>query len=205
MKKLFLSSSFAEVIDLFIHFIGNLQGKTITFIPTASHVEEVTFYVDDAKNALIQQGAKIDELDISTATFEQINEKLNNNDFIYISGGNTFFLLQELKRSGADKLIIQQVNAGKLYIGESAGAMITSPNINYVQLMDSREPAPDLVDNNALNLVNFHTLPHYTNVPFIEATQQIIETYSATLNLVPINNTQALIVNNDIVEIQTKN
>ncbi|SPY34087.1 Type 1 glutamine amidotransferase-like domain-containing protein [Pasteurella canis] len=205
MKKLFLSSSFADVMDLFTHFIGDIRGKTITFITTASNVEKITFYVENAKQAFIQQGAQIDELDVTKATFTQISDKLNHNDFIYVSGGNTFFLLQELKRSGADKLIIQQVNAGKLYIGESAGAMIASPDINYVELMDSREPAADLVDNNALNLVKFYPVPHYTNFPFIEAAQHIIDTYSATLNLIPITNTQAIVVNNDIVEIKTQN
>ncbi|WP_252346614.1 Type 1 glutamine amidotransferase-like domain-containing protein, partial [Listeria monocytogenes] len=39
------------------------------------------------------------------------------NDFIYVTGGNTFFLLQELKRTGADKLILEEIAKGKLYIG----------------------------------------------------------------------------------------
>lgn len=55
----------------------------------------------------------IDELDISTATKEEISVILKGNDIIYISGGNTFYLLQELKRTGADKIIIEEVNAGK--------------------------------------------------------------------------------------------
>ena len=38
----------------------------------------------------------------------------------YKTGGNTFFLLQELKRKGVDKIISKQVKLGKLYIGESA-------------------------------------------------------------------------------------
>ena len=65
--------------------------------------------------------------------------KLQVNDFIYVTGGNTFFLLQELKKAGADKLIKEQISAGKIYIGESAGAMILSPNIEYV-IPDPREP-----------------------------------------------------------------
>lgn len=50
MSKLFLSSSFANVIDLFSEFMGELRGKKVAFIPTASKVEEVTFYVEAAKN-----------------------------------------------------------------------------------------------------------------------------------------------------------
>lgn len=34
--------------------------------------------------------------DISTATHLDIRNKLENNDYIYVTGGNTFFLLQEM-------------------------------------------------------------------------------------------------------------
>lgn len=70
-----------------------------------------------------------------------------------------------MKKTGADKLIIDEVNAGKLYIGESAGSVITAPNIEYVSSMDSSEKAQDLENFNALNLVNFYTVPHYNNQP----------------------------------------
>lgn len=47
MRKMFLSSSFKDVSDLFITFAGdNLEGKTVTFIPTAAIHEKVNFYVD---------------------------------------------------------------------------------------------------------------------------------------------------------------
>ncbi len=31
----------------------------------------------------------------------------------YVSGGNTFYLLQELKRTGADLLLLEQIEHGK--------------------------------------------------------------------------------------------
>jgi len=62
MKKLFLASSFADVFDLFLDFAGNIQNKSITFIPTASKVEEVKFYVDDARSAFLQQGAFVHDI-----------------------------------------------------------------------------------------------------------------------------------------------
>ena len=57
--------------------------------------------------------------DISTATHLDIRNKLENNDYIYVTGGNTFFLLQEMNKSGAGDLVKAQINAGKLFIGES--------------------------------------------------------------------------------------
>lgn len=49
MKKMFLVSSFKDVVGIFEKFEENLRGKRVTFIPTASNVEKVVFYVDSGK------------------------------------------------------------------------------------------------------------------------------------------------------------
>ncbi|RKD28722.1 peptidase E [Lacrimispora algidixylanolytica] len=202
MKKLFLSSSFQDVTNIFTEFEKDLIGKTVTFIPTASIVEKVTFYVTSGKKALEKMGLIVDELEVSTASADEITSKIKQNDFIYVTGGNTFYLLQELKRTGADRLIIEEVNAGKLYIGESAGAIVTSPNIEYAKGMDSEKEAPDLDNLDALGLVDFYTVPHHTNQPFKKAAQSIIDTYSATLPLSPISNHDAILVSGNKLEIK---
>lgn len=89
-KKLFLSS-FKDVAQLLSSFEENLIGKRVTFIPTTSIVEEVTFYVKAGKKALEKLGLIVDELELSLATPEEIKLKIVNNDIIYITGGNTFF------------------------------------------------------------------------------------------------------------------
>lgn len=156
MKKLFLSSSFKDVADLFIAFAdGDVKGKTVTFIPTAALHEKVNFYVKSGKKALEKMGLLVDELEISTTASSEISHKLQNNDFIYVTGGNTFFLLQELKKTGADRIIQEQIQLGKLYIGESAGSMVLSPNIEYVTEMDDPKAANQLIDYDALNIVDF--------------------------------------------------
>ncbi|KLE00496.1 peptidase E [Aliarcobacter butzleri] len=205
MKKLFLASSFKDVANIFADFEKDLKGKTVTFIPTASKVEKVVFYVNSGKKALQKLGLIIDELDMSTASNDEINNKLRNNDFIYITGGNTFFLLQELKKTGADKIIIDEINKGKLYIGESAGAIVTSANIEYVKRMDDVKKAPNLTEFSGLNLVDFYVIPHYTNFPFEKTVEKIIEDYSSKLDLSPISNKDAiLVVDNKIDFIQSK-
>ncbi len=55
-------------------------------------------------------GLIVDELEISTAIYSDIVNKLERNDFIYVSGGNTFFLLQEMNRSGAVIRILQSIS-----------------------------------------------------------------------------------------------
>lgn len=202
--NMFLASSFADVADLFVAFTkGECSGKTVTLIPTASLAEEVNAYLIAAKQALAEAGLVIDELEVSTASREDIVDKLERNEFIYVAGGNTFFLLQELKRTGADKLIAEQVRAGKCYIGESAGSAVLAPSIEYLQRLDDPSAAPDLDDFSSLALIDFYPLPHYRNAPFDEAVEQVLIEYGDTLDLRPFSNNQAIVIAGNNVDILT--
>ncbi len=200
MKNIFLASSFADVAEVFGRTEENLaQGKTVTFIPTASIHEEVTFYVEDGKKSLERLGLLVEVLEVSTASSQEITTKLENNDFIYVTGGNTFFLLQELKRTNTDIEIIRQINKGKTYIGESAGSMILSPSIEYVKDMDDCNAAPKLDSCEALSVIDFYPLPHYGDFPFEEVTEKIVSKYTDKLKIKPFNNTQAFRVQGESV------
>ena len=205
MKKMLLTSSFADVEDLFVKFTdGKCKGKTITFIPTASLTEEVNFYVSAGKAELEKRGLVVDELEISTLTQEEIASKLQRNDYIYVTGGNTFFLLQELKRTGADKIISEQIKSGKPYVGESAGSIVLSRNIEYVKDMDDPTAAPNLDSFSSLGLVDFYPLPHHTNFPFKESVEKIMSNYAEKIEICPISNTQAIVVNGNKFEVVSK-
>lgn len=89
-----------------------------------------------------------------------------------------------------------------MYIGESAGSMVVSPNINYVKDMDDCSVATILDMFSALNVIDFYPLPHYTNFPFAEAVEIIISKYNSELSLYPINNSQAIVVNGTEVKVE---
>lgn len=201
-KKLFLTSYFAAVAQLLPRFYGgSLKDKRVVFIPTASTVEEVTFYIDKDKKALCELGLEIDELDVARASYSETERLLSDADVIFVDGGNTFFLLQELKRSGADKLIIEHINRGGLYIGASAGSMVLCPNVEYGAMMDKPEVATELNgDFSALAVVDFYLVPHYTNFPFKKSVEKIIQKYANEIDLRPITNNQVIAVDGDIVE-----
>ena len=203
MIKLFLCSYFAGVSALLPPFAGKkLEGKTVAFIPTASLHEPYKDYVKEGKEALLTLGLKVKELEVGNASKEEIAQTLDESDLIYVSGGNTFFLLQELMRKEADVLLTRQIKAGKLYIGESAGAMILSPNIGYAKEMDNaEEAAPQLRNFDALCLVNFYPLPHYKSFPFEELTDKILKNHSE-IPFKPITNVQVICVNGDLVTVE---
>ncbi|GHU92490.1 putative peptidase Lmo0363 [Clostridia bacterium] len=202
MKTLFLTSFFKDVAKMFPEFTGNTcDGKKVCFIPTASLPEKVTFYVGADKKALQKLGMEVNELEITQTPNEVIRERILYSDYIFISGGNTFFLLQELRKTGTDKLIVEHINKGKVFIGASAGSMILADNIEYVKHMDSPLAAPELNENfAALAVTPFSVVPHATNVPFKKAAEKILAVYGGSLDLRPISNNQAIAVTGDDVK-----
>lgn len=205
MKRLFLCSSFADVANLLIDFANeDLKGKIIAFIPTASLTESIRFYVKTGKKALEKVGMIVEEVEITQFSNEEISSILHKCDYIYITGGNTFFLLQELKRKGVDKIISEQVKSGKLYIVESAGAIIASPDTEYMKNVnfDPIKKAPELEDYSSLGLVDFYTIPHYGNFPFKKKGEKVIQLYNEKLQLIPISNKQAIFIEDSNIQIK---
>ena len=203
MKRFFLCSSFADVTSILLEFVSTpLEGKTIAFIPTASIHDDYTQYVDDAKAALISLGLIIKDLEITQYSTTEIEGILNDCDYIYVSGGNTFFLMQELRRTGTDKLLIDQIENGKLYIGESAGTMILASNIEYAKDMDNHlEQTPGFTDFSGLGVIDFYPIVHYNSFPFVEATKKVIQK-NKHLSLKIITNKQAITIIDDKVSIK---
>lgn len=195
MEKLFLASLFKDVAQIFVNFANeNLAGKTVTFIPTAALPDKLDFHIKYSMELLSKMGLIVDELEISTATHLDMVKKLENNDYIYVTGGNAFFLLQEMNKSGAGNLIKAQIKAGKLFIGESAGAILLSPDIEYSKDTDNPLIAPQLKTFEALNIIDFYPVPHYKNAPLKEAVETVISKYGAKLPLVPFSNSQAILI-----------
>ena len=197
MKKLILVSMLYQVTDLVRTIEPELAGKTATYIPTAGIAEEIEGMIEDETNTLESLGLTVDVLDVSTATYDSIVSTLTKNDIIFVGGGNTFYLLQELRRSGADKIVVQEVNKGKLYIGESAGAVITCPDIGYCAGMDNPEKAPELTDYTGLGLVDFYIVPHIGNAEMGEAAEKAVAEYNSRLDLEVITDKQVIQVEDE--------
>lgn len=198
--KLFLCSHFSNVGSLIKEELNN---KRVAFIPTASLHEGYTGYVRSARKLFKKLGSQITELDISTATYSTTKEVLENSDIIYFTGGNSFFLIDQLRKTGTDKLLKQELAKGKLMIGESAGAIVCAPAITYIEQMDKKPKNYSQEDDAGLNLIDFYVLPHYLTMPYRKASKKITADFS-DLNLCPINNHQAIVVDGKDITIVGK-
>ena len=202
MKNLFLTSYFAGTAELFQnYFEGRTVKRKVLFVPTAGKVEEYNLYVEEAMNAFEALEFEIDVLDVSAIDEKAAKEKISDTECLYISGGNTFYLLQELKKKHLIGVIRGKINEGMIYIGESAGAIIASPSIEYNQIMDDKSIATELSSYDALGVVDFYVLPHYNEFPFEETADKTKEVYGKELRLLPINNSEAVIVSGDTYKV----
>lgn len=182
------------------HFTGiapalgeEFHDKRVVFIPTAAAHEEYTGYVASARSSWKDLGAEIVDLDIVGVSRQAATEVLEQAEVIYLSGGNSFFLLDQLRSTGIDRIIKACLAEGAVLVGESAGAIVCSPDLSYIQPMD---PVPDSysqTDYIGLGLVDFFPVPHYLNPPFVESSHQVVN-LNPRLPLKPISNTQALLV-----------
>ena len=149
--------------------------------------------MNSARKLFKKIGAIVTEIDISKEEYSAIKSVFEESDVIYFTGGNSFFLIDQLRRSGTDELLKKEIMNGKLMIGESAGAIVCSPAITYIEQMDQKPEDYSQEDDNGLNLVDFYVLPHYLTAPFKKVTEKILTAFS-DLNICPINNHQAIIV-----------
>ena len=192
--KLFLCSHFSSVGSLIKEEIEN---KKVAFIPTASLREGYTDYVGSARKLFKKLGAIVTEIDISTEAYSTIQSVFQEADVIYFTGGNSFFLMDQLRKTGTDGLLKKELANGKLMIGESAGAIICAPTIHYIEQMDEKPEDYSQEDDAGLGLINFYVLPHYLTAPFKKVTEKILAGFS-DLNIRPINNKQAIVVDGSV-------
>jgi peptidase E len=74
------------------------------------------------------------KLNISNVTITNLDKRMtwkqvNNYDLMYIHGGNTFFILDKLRRNGFVRIAKKFILSGKLYVGLSAGSILPAPSI----------------------------------------------------------------------------
>ena len=193
-----LTSSLYESIELVKKFLDkNTESKKILFIPTATNIDEYKKYIHLTQKAFEDFGYEVENFDVSIFSEEIAKEKLSEAKTVFISGGNTFYLLQELKRKNLTSYLKERIENGLLYIGESAGSVIATPDIEYASIVDDKTLATELNDYTGLNLVDFYIVPHFEEEPFVESSRNTVELYKDKLDLKLINNKEAILVENN--------
>jgi dipeptidase E len=140
-----------------IEFIAPLVANTKKwiFVPYAGVSMGYDKYLDRVRTGLASLNIEITSLH----DYGDPKQAIRDADGIFVGGGNTFHLLNELYRYDLVHLIREEVNNGKPYVGWSAGSNITGLSIRTTNDMPIVEP-PSFA---GLNLLPFQLNPHYSN------------------------------------------
>ena len=163
-KLLLLSNSTMPGTSFFtwpkIHVQGFLGTgeQEVAFIPYAAVNLSYEAYSDLVARALEPLGYRVK----SVHSAENKKELIKKADAILVGGGNTFALLSRMYEEGLLKLVQSEVNAGKPYIGWSAGANMACPTLKTTNDMPVVMPR----SFDALHLVPFQINPHYHELKF---------------------------------------
>lgn len=131
------------------------------FVPTAGDAYEDPQFIRRDLALLAGQGYKLVELPFNGRLADRSVADLESVDAVFVAGGNTFYLLQQLRLTGGDVVLTRRVRDGMPYVGASAGAVLVGPTIAPAGCLDDRAEAPLLRGEDGLGLIDFVPVPHY--------------------------------------------
>lgn len=140
---------FDHVAEEIKEFLAEINS--VLFIPYA--LADHDMYEDIVKKRFEEMGIELK----SIHRFNDLKKAVKEAQAIFIGGGNTFRLLNELYKKEILDLIKQKVESGMPYIGSSAGSNLAAPTIKTTNDMPIIYP-PSF---EALNLVEFQINPHF--------------------------------------------
>ena len=137
MRVILTSKAFANetINDKLKNELSDLDSTTakVLYLPTA--VDENIYTTDKYFSEMINFGF----CEENVIRFDYKNAKDYAGldiDVIYVTGGNTFLLLDRIKKCGFDIELRKYIESGVIYIGRSAGSHLITKNVRHVLNFD---------------------------------------------------------------------
>ena len=204
MVQTLLLTSGGIVPEVREHFLSILPKKPeenkVAFVTTAAYGESKNpTWMEKDRQLLYGCGIKhIEDLDLKDKTQDDLERILADKDIVFVNGGNTFYLLHWVRRSGFDKVLSHFLLRGGLYVGVSAGSYIVCPTIEQATWKHQDRNRVGMIDFTALNLVPFLITAH-----FEEKYRTIVEQAAKMTDypIVALTDRQAIVVHGKKVQI----
>lgn len=161
--KLFLASEGSDprTTEKLEKYLGGFKGKSVVYVPTARNG---TDKFDNWRNSGTWHFLQKSEMSIEVVQLEDYRDDVDiklfeNKDIIWFSGGACGYLMYWIRRTGLD-LLLPKILEKSLYVGSSAGSMITGPDLKVADwyIGETERGASDIP---SLKLVDFDFYPHY--------------------------------------------
>ncbi|MEO8582091.1 MAG: Type 1 glutamine amidotransferase-like domain-containing protein [Patescibacteria group bacterium] len=194
---LILTSSNNFVTTDFLQYLPKQpHDLRLTFIPTAAEVEKGSLqWLKDDRQALVDVGYQVTDFTLTGKNQSEVKAVLDQTDFVFVSGGNTFFLLQEMRKSGFASLIQEFVNNGLIYGGSSAGSIVAGPDISLATELDDPLLAPELKEYKGLGLTDVVVFPHWGSEHFQKRYEKVMKSaYKKGLKIILLTDDQYVLV-----------
>lgn len=91
--------------------------------------------------------------------------RLEECDVLLLSGGNTFHLLDQIRKHGFDTYLKTALKS-KVYVGISASSITMTPSIEVAAIPPGDPNLPNLTDLKGLRYVDFEVEPHCDEARF---------------------------------------
>lgn len=186
------------IADKLLELIGG-GSKKVGFVTTAMNVEPGSKdnYISQI---LYLQKFGFDWIDFIDPSAPGVDWKarLGKVGVVFVCGGNTFHLLDQVRKTGFDSWLKANIE-NVVYVGDSAGSIIATANIGIAPVDNGDENLPGITDLTGLCLVDFEVSPHTPEMVSVQANGEYAKTIKN--KLYAYNDRTALSVVNGKLEV----
>jgi dipeptidase E len=202
--KLFLSSLASAALDLLYPLLPDKpHNLKVAFIPTAAdpYGDEPMPWLEADRVKLVEMGFSVTNYDLKKKDISTLRSDLSDFQIIFVSGGNTFYLLNEIRKSEFDIFIKEFLDRGGVYIGSSAGSIVMGPDLSHLLTVDHPEVVPELTDYSGLKYIQERILPHLGKEKYADRHAKLLAQWGN--KLLALSDNQTLVVNDDKIQVVT--
>lgn len=119
--------------------------------------------------------------------------RLDDFDYIFMAGGNTFDLRRAMVETGFDDQIREYLDNGGVYVGESAGAIVVGPSLRGFESMDDK---PDNPIWDGMGLIDQIIVPHNDSIdPAYNNRAPEIQKVNPSHPVIPLGDSEEYVIN----------
>ncbi|MEA2064898.1 MAG: Type 1 glutamine amidotransferase-like domain-containing protein [Patescibacteria group bacterium] len=188
MKLLLTSGGLTNnsIANALFDLTGKKPEETIVvFVPTASNIEvgDKDWFITDLMNLKKQNFKSIEITDISAVDKKIWKPSFERADVLFFEGGNVYYLMRWLNKTGLINELSELLK-NKVYVGASAGSMVTNPDLNlklFQQVYEKDRLETEKMSG--LNFVDFYFLPHLNLEYFKKLKRENIEKIAKNITM----------------------
>jgi dipeptidase E len=191
-----------KIVDIFPTLLKKPASEySVAFDITAAYGDEDNpQWFGKFRDQLYQLGiTNIEDVDLRSKTLDELEKLLSKKDMLFVNGGNTFFLLDCMRKAGLEKALTKFLSEDKLYVGVSAGGIVVTPSIAIADVEPGDPNNIGMQDFTGLNIVDFEFSPHVPDM----VTYESVEEYSKTTQrkVYAVDDYSAVLVQDDKVSV----